>query len=187
VAPFPESTSVYAAKMRFVLKNCRKFFKVNFQTSTHPGRLHVALDQSMVRVYVDQDNYELPTLKGFNVYPKTKFVKRLTESCRDTIGPLPLPLFSEFIDPAAYPLYLTHGHVDFKNNTIALIAEPKKGERITFEAKAGQYKEWNAAEVECWREAGWLEDDEEDEEEADDSSIDDEDSGEQERRLSKGF
>ena len=43
------------------------------------------------------------------------------------MGPLPLPLFSEFIDPAAYPLYLAHGHVDFKSDTIALISKPVKG------------------------------------------------------------
>lgn len=46
---------------------------------------------------------------------------------RDNMGPLPLPLFSEFIDPAAYPLYLAHGHVDFKSDTIALISKPVKG------------------------------------------------------------
>ena len=102
--------------------------QVNFQTATHPGRLHVALDESMVRVYVDLDQYERPTLKGFNVYPKTRLALRIfIMPRRDAIGPLPLPLFSEFVDPAAYPLYLTHGHVDFKNDNIALIDKPTKG------------------------------------------------------------
>ena len=58
-------------EVRFTWKpgnNCQ----VNYQTTTHPGRLHVAVDDSMVRVYVDQDQYERPTLKGFNVYPKTR-------------------------------------------------------------------------------------------------------------------
>jgi len=37
----------------------------------------------------------------------------------------------------------------------------------------GKYKEWNAAEVERWREAGWLDDDEEEEEEMSTDSDDD--------------
>ena len=80
---------------------------------------------------------------------------------------MPLPLFSEFVDPAAYPLYLPHGHVDFKNDTIALISKPVKGENEENKSitKTGKYKEWNAAEVEQWRAAGWLDNDDEEEEE----------------------